>query len=105
MAVAAFVAAATAITTVLGESATYTALSPAGTIALRAVVERDIMTPIVGMDEMTVERRTVVTVRSADLAGRVPATGDTVTVGAEVFKVLALEQDDGYLARLKVRKT
>lgn len=100
----AFAAAATAITLVMGEVATYTALSPAGVIALRAVVERDITAPIPGLENLT-ERHTAITVRAADLAGRTPALGDTVTVGTEVWKVLAIEQDDGYLIRLKVRKT
>lgn len=105
MTVAAFAAAATAITRAMGEPATYTALSPAGTISLYAVIERDIATPIPGMEGMTVERRTVITVRAADLTGRIPALGDTVTVGAETWKVLAIEQDHGYLIRLKARKT
>jgi hypothetical protein len=100
----AFVAAATAITRALGEPATYAALSPAGTISLRAVIERDIVTPIPGMEGMTLDRRTVITVRAADLTGSVPALGDTVTVGVEIWKVLAIEQDDGYLIRLKARK-
>lgn len=105
MTVAAFAAAATAIIRVMGEPATYTALSPSGTISLRAVIERDIATPIPSMEGVTVERRTVITVRAADLIGRIPALGDTVTVGAETWKVLAIEQDDGYLIRLKARKT
>lgn len=100
----AFVAAATAITRALGEDATYTVLSPVGTLALRAVIERDVMTPIAGMEGMTLDRRTIITVRAADLPGRTPAQGDTVTVGTETWKVLAIEQDDGYLIRLKVRK-
>jgi len=102
--VAAFDSAAAAIARALGEPATYTALSPAGIFMLRAIVERDIITPIPGLESMALERRTVITVCAADLAGRVPVLGDTVTVGAETWKVLGIEQDDGYLVRLKVRK-
>lgn len=104
MTVAAFVTAATAISRALGEPATYTALSPAGMFSLRAIVERDIITPIPGLESMAIERRTVITVCAADLAGRVPTMGDTVTIGSETWKVLCIEQDDGYLVRLKVRK-
>ena len=104
MTVAAFVTAATAIGRALGEPATYTALSPKGTFSLWAIVERDIITPIPGLESMAIERRTVITVCAADLAGRVPALGDTVTIGSETWKVLCIEQDDGYLVRLKVRK-
>jgi len=104
MSIAAFDDAATALLAVLGEAGIYTPLAPGPALALRVIVERDVMTPIPGMEGMTIERRSVITVGAADLDGLVPALGDTVTVGAETWKVLAIEQDDGYLVRLKVRK-
>lgn len=101
MPVAAFLAAATAITQAIGEPATY---SPAAgwPVDLRAVVQKDLMTPIIGMEGMTQDRRTVLTVRVADLATP-PVLGDQVRIGNTTYTVLAIEEDDGYLYALKVR--
>lgn len=104
MAIAAFVDAAAALTATLGEVGSYTPIIPGPAITLRAIVRRDIQAPITGMEGMTIERRSVIAVDAAALAGHVPVLGDTVTVGTETWKVLAIEQDDGYLVRLKVRK-
>lgn len=104
MSIAAFDDAATALLAVLGEAGIYMPLAPGPALTLRVIVERDIMTPIAGMETGLSERRNVLTLKTADLGGHVPVLGDTVTVGAETWKVLAVEQDDGYLVRLKVRK-
>lgn len=101
MPVAAFLAAATAITQALGEPATYLN-SDGETVALRAVLQKDLITPIVGMEGMTQDRRTVITLRAADLATP-PIKGDAITIGATTYTVLALEADDGYTYTLKVR--
>lgn len=98
-----FVDAATDVMDVLGEAGVYTPV--AGPIlTLRVFVERDVISPVQGIETGLSERRTVLTLKTADLYGHTPVLGDTVTVGAETWKVLALEQDDGYLSRLKVRK-
>ena len=101
--IAALSRAATAITRVLGEAGTYTVKSPASTISMRVVISRDVQSPINPMSPMIIERRTVLTVRAADLSGVVPKLGDTVTVGSEVWTVLAIDRDDGYLIKLRVR--
>ncbi len=101
MSVAAFTAAASAITQALGEPATYVT-SDEEEIALRAVLQKDLITPIVGMEGMTQDRRTVITVRASDLAAT-PIKGDQVIVGTATYTVLAVEADDGYLITLKVR--
>lgn len=96
---------ATVVTGTLGESATYATLLSGGTRTLNAIVERDVMTPLPAFEGALVERQHTITVRAADLVGHTPALGDTVTVGAETWKVLSIEQHDGYLIRLKVRLT
>lgn len=102
MAVAAFTAAATAITQALGEAATFLPTDGSTAVALRAVLQKDLMTPIVGMEGMTQERRTLITVRVADLPSA-PVKGDQITLGAVGYTVLEVEADDGYLYTLKVR--
>lgn len=99
-----FVDAATAVMDVLGEAGVYTPTVPGPILTLRVLVERDVISPVQGIETGLSERRTVLTLKTADLYGHTPVLGDTVTVGAETWKVLALEQDDGYLSRLKVRK-
>lgn len=98
-----FTEAATAITAVLGEEAVYTVAASGATVVLRAVIERDVQAPISPMGELVQDRRTVITVRAADLTGHTPVLGDTLRCGVETWKVLALDQDDGYLIRLLVR--
>lgn len=98
-----FTDAASSIMAILGETATYTALSPSGTIALSAIVRRDISTPVAGAEGLVLERRTMIYVLSSAMVGRVPAIGDTVTVGAETWKVLAIEEDNGYFITLRAR--
>ncbi len=95
-----------AMVRVLGEDGTYTIKSTSATHTLRAIVERDIATPVNDMSRRISERRTVLKITSAALtaASITPAIGDTFTVGSEIWTVLAIDQDDGYLTRLRVRK-
>ncbi|MBK7542930.1 MAG: hypothetical protein IPN66_06310 [Candidatus Competibacteraceae bacterium] len=99
--------AATAIEQTLGEPAIYTVAETGATIQTRAVTRRDLQFPISGMDSSTLDRRTVLSIKTDDLAGHVPAIGDTVTVNADgiTWKVLALEADNGYIVTVKVRET
>ena len=98
-----FTGAATDVYGVLGEEAVYTVAATGTSVALRAVIARDVQSPIAPLGELVQDRRTVITVRAAALAGHTPVLGDTLRCGSEVWKVLALEQDDGYEIRLLVR--
>lgn len=97
-----FRAAATALTRILGEPATYAVADTGKTLSLRAVSRRDVNFPLSGMDGVLIERRTVITLETAALSGHTPARGDLITVEPETWKVLAIERDDGYLIQLKV---
>lgn len=90
----------------LGETGAYTVTATGTATALRALIDRDLTTPLPGMQGMVLERRTVVTVTAADLlaAGITPVKGDTFTLGAEVWTVLGVEQADSVMTWLKVRK-
>jgi hypothetical protein len=95
-----------ALVRTLGEDGTYTVKVGGATHALRAIIERDIAAPVNDMSRRISERRTVLKITSAALtaASITPAIGDTFTVGSEIWTVLAIDQDDGYLTRLRVRK-
>ena len=95
-----------ALVRTLGEDGTYTVKAGGATHTLRAVIERDIAAPVNDMSRRISERRTVLKITSAALtaASISPVIGDTFTVGSEVWTVLAIDQDDGYLTRLRVRK-
>jgi hypothetical protein len=96
-----------AIAETLGEPATYTIAGTGAVLSLRAITRRDVVSPIGGMEQGVQSRRTIISIRSADLAGHVPAMGDTISVPADgaVWKVLALEADNGYIATVQVRPT
>jgi hypothetical protein len=100
-----FIEAAATIAQELGEAATYAVDESGETISLRAIVRRDVQTPIGGMESAVQARRTVIQIERAKLAGHKPVRDDTVTVGAETWRVLAIENDDGYMVRLKVVET
>lgn len=100
-----FTTAALAISTALGEDAVYTVTATGATISVLAIIERDVMTPVANLAPGIAERRTLITLRTAALAGVTPVLGDRIQCGTEAWKVLAIEQDDGYLVRLKVRST
>ena len=85
----------------LGEQATYTT-QEGQSKSLRALMDRDVFSPIQGMDSSMFERRTVISIEAAAIAGYVPTKGDRISIGAEAWRVVAIEQDDGYLIRLKV---
>jgi len=95
-----------ALVRTLGEDGTYTVKVGGATHALRAIIERDIAAPVNDMSRRISERRTVIKITNAALtaASIIPVIGDTFTVGSEIWTVLAIDQDDGYLTRLRVRK-
>lgn len=104
--IAILTSAAAAVVAALGEDGTYIIKSGGATHSIRAVIERDITSPVNDMSRRISERRTVLKITSAALtaASITPVIGDTFTVGSEVWTVLAIDQDDGYLVRLRVRK-
>ena len=104
--IAILTSAAAAVVSALGEDGIYTVNAGGATHGLRAVIERDIAAPVADMSRRISERRTALKITSAALtaAAITPVIGDTFTVGSEVWTVLAIDQDDGYLTRLRVRK-
>ncbi len=101
-----FASAAAKLMATLGETGSYTVTATATAIPLRMLIDRDITTPLPGMQGTVLDRRTVLTATAADLhaAGITPVKGDTFTLGAEVWTVLGIEQQDSVMTWLKVRK-
>lgn len=81
--IAILTAAAAALVRTLGEDGTYTVKAGGATHTMRAVIERDIATPVNDMSRKISERRTVLKITSAALtaAAITPVIGDTFTAG------------------------
>lgn len=84
-----------------GDPATYFSVASTESIAVTAMVDRDLAVPLDATG--AIEYQTRITIPTSDLNGVVPKRLDTVTIGSEVFVVLARNSNDGYLTQLTVR--
>lgn len=62
-----FASAAAKLMATLGETGSYTVTATATAIPLRMLIDRDITTPLPGMQGTVLDRRTVLTATAADL--------------------------------------
>lgn len=95
-----FAAAAEDILTAIGQAATFTpaAGSP---VSLMVSVEHDVALLPAGGNAQTWELGTTVECLLADLAAA-PRRGETFTVGAAVYTVQRVLENDGYFAKVAV---
>lgn len=91
-----------AFVSAFGDAASYYVADTNETISVSAILSRDVVV-LNGQTGMQ-ETRTQIEIPSADLAAITPRRGDEITVGAARYVVLARDADDGFLARLVVRR-
>lgn len=90
-----------AMAAIFGDTASYAVADPAATLAVSAILTRNVAVPN-GLTGAT-EIQTRIEIPTADLTGTVPRRGDVVTIGTDRWLVLARDGDDGYFTRLIVR--
>lgn len=74
-------------------SATYTPITGAPVTGLSVIVDQDVERAVPSMNGNVIEYRTELTGYSTELSGA--RRGDTVTVGADVWKLVSRLKDDG----------
>lgn len=85
-----------------GDAATYTVDSTDEELTVVAIVDKDVVNPLTESTS-AIEKQTIITIATTDLAGNIPRRNDVITIGADRYIVLKRESDDGYFSRIIVR--